>query len=114
MSRILKNKEHQITNHYGKGHNGVDVVGQGRTIDVVIAHTSGKVILCQKGQPHNPGSTGNASYGNFVKIQHDNGMFTLYAHLADVRVNQGQYVKQGQDIGLMGNTGNSYRSAFTF
>ena len=54
------------------------------------------------------GSSGNASYGNCVKIRHDNGMYTLYAHLADVRVNINQYVSQGQDLGMMGNTGNSY------
>lgn len=104
MSRVLKNREHQITQHYGNGHSGVDVVGQGGTLDVVVAHSGGKVIWIQKGQPHNPGSSGNASYGNCVKIKHDNGMYTLYAHLADVRVNQGQYVVQGQDLGMMGCT----------
>lgn len=104
MSRVLKNREHQITQHYGNGHSGVDVVGQGGTLDVVVAHSDGKVIWVQKGQPHNPGSSGNASYGNCVKIKHNNGMYTLYAHLADVRVNQGQYVVQGQDLGMMGCT----------
>ena len=114
MSRVLKNQEHQITNHYGNGHTGVDVVGKGGTIDIVVAHSAGKVIFCQTGQPFNPGSTGNASYGNCVKIKHDNGMFTLYAHLGDVRVRQGQYVEKGQDLGIMGNTGNSYGAHLHF
>lgn len=105
--RVLKNKNYQITQHYGNGHSGVDVVGQGGTLDTIIAHSSGKVIWLQKGQPYNPGSTGNASYGNCVKIKHDNGMYTLYAHLADVRVSLNQRVEKGQDIGYMGNTGNS-------
>ena len=112
--RVLKNKDCKITNHYGQGHNGVDVVGQGSTLDIVTAHSSGKVIFCQTGQRYNPGSTGNASYGNCVKIKHDNGMFTLYAHLADVRVGLGQYVKQGQDLGMMGCTGNSYGAHLHF
>ena len=60
------------------------------------------------------GSTGNASYGNCVKIKHNNGMYTLYAHLANVRVGINQYVKKGQDIGYMGNTGNSYGSHLHF
>ena len=113
-SKVLKNKNVQITQHYGNGHTGVDVVGQGGTVDMVVAHSSGKIVFCQKGQKNNKGSKGNASYGNCVKIKHDNGMYTLYAHLADVRVNLGQYVKQGQDLGQMGNTGNSYGTHLHF
>lgn len=112
--RVLKTKDFQITNHYGNGHTGVDVVGKGGTIDTVVAHSRGKVVFCQKGQKNNKGSKGNLSYGNCVKIKHDNGMYTLYAHLADVRVNLGQIVERGQDIGLMGNTGNSYGTHLHF
>ena len=112
--RVLKNKDYQITQHYGNGHTGVDVVGQGGTLDMIVAHSRGKVIFCQKGQRYNPGSQGDASYGNCIKILHDNGMYTLYAHLADVRVNLGQYVEQGQDLGMMGNTGNSTASHLHF
>lgn len=112
--RVLKTRDCQITNHYGNGHTGVDVVGKGGMTDIVVAHSGGKVVFCQKGQSHNPGSTGNASYGNCVKIKHDNGMYTLYAHLADVRVNINQYVSEGQDLGQMGNTGNSYGAHLHF
>ena len=56
----------------------------------------------------NPGSTGNESYGNFVKIKHDDGYYTLYAHLKDVYVSKGQRVLRGEKIGYMGNTGNAY------
>jgi len=47
-------------------------------------------------------------YGNCVKIKHKNGYMTLYGHMksfAHIRV--GQYIKQGQVIGYMGNTGMS-------
>ena len=47
-------------------------------------------------------------YGYTVKIQHDNGLVTLYAHLQTVKVVKGQQVSRGQTIGLIGNTGNSY------
>ena len=102
MSRVLKTGQNQITQHYGNnGHTGVDLVKYSGQTDMIIAHSAGKVVFCQKGQSHNPGSTGNASYGNCIKIKHDNGYYTLYAHLADVRVSLGQYVKQGQDLGYM-------------
>ena len=113
-SRVFKTREAQITQHYGNGHTGVDVVGLGGTTDMVVAHSRGKVVWCQKGQKNNKGSKGNASYGNCVKILHDNGMYTLYAHLADVRVNINQYVGQGQDLGFIGNTGNSYGTHLHF
>lgn len=113
-SRVLKTKDVQITQHYGNAHTGVDVVGKGGTTDMVVAHSSGKVIFCQRGQQNNKGAKGNLSYGNCVKIRHDNGMYTLYAHLADVRVNINQYVSQGQDLGMMGNTGNSYGNHLHF
>lgn len=115
--KVLKNYDYAITGNYGNGHTGVDIVGVknvAHVTDDVVAHSSGKVIFCQKGQVHNPGSTGNASYGNCVKIRHDNGMFTLYAHLANVDVSIGQYVSAGQKIGHMGNTGNSYGAHLHF
>lgn len=48
------------------------------------------------------------SWGNFVKIKHNDGTYTLYAHLKDgIKVKKGQNVKQGDQIGNMGNTGDS-------
>ena len=44
-------------------------------------------------------------YGNHIKIQHPNNTETLYAHLNQINVKEGDYVMQGQLIGLMGNTG---------
>lgn len=48
------------------------------------------------------------SWGNFVKIKHNDGTYTLYAHLRDgIKVKTGQKVKQGDQVGNMGNTGKS-------
>ncbi len=49
----------------------------------------------------------NGGYGHYVKIRHSNGVITLYAHFQKIYVKKGQYVKQGDVIGLMGTTGHS-------
>ena len=47
------------------------------------------------------------SYGNYVVINHGNGMRTLYAHASSLNVHVGQSVKQGDVIAYVGSTGNS-------
>ncbi|HEY9897972.1 MAG TPA: M23 family metallopeptidase [Pantanalinema sp.] len=44
-------------------------------------------------------------WGNYVKIGHGHGYYTVYAHLDRVRVNPGARVRQGDAIGRMGDTG---------
>ncbi len=114
--RVLKGGYCEITQYYGGSNNhlGIDIVGKNYTIDTVLAHTEGTVIYTQTGQSNNQGSTGNASYGNFVKINHGSGWFTLYAHLDRVNVKVGDKVTKGQVIGYMGNTGNSYGAHLHF
>lgn len=43
--------------------------------------------------------------GNFVVIDHGQGLLTLYLHLSEFRVKEGDAVKRGQIIGLSGGTG---------
>ncbi|MCX2185780.1 transglycosylase family protein [Streptomyces sp. SKN60] len=47
------------------------------------------------------------AYGNAVVIQHDDGMYSLYAHLSTASLAEGERVTAGQRIGLSGSTGNS-------
>ncbi|MFF4607638.1 M23 family metallopeptidase [Streptomyces sp. NPDC001339] len=47
------------------------------------------------------------AYGNAIVIKHDNGMYSQYAHLSSVQIKVGQNVSTGQQIGLVGSTGNS-------
>lgn len=114
MSRVLRTKQNQITQGYGNGHTGVDLVGYQNALDDITAHSAGTVTYVQTGYGNNPGSSGNASYGNLVKIRHGNGQYTLYAHLASVAVKQGDTVAKGQKIGAMGNSGNSYGAHLHF
>lgn len=47
------------------------------------------------------------SFGNYIVIDHQNGMQTLYAHNSSLIVKEGDVVSKGQQIALSGNTGNS-------
>ncbi|MEK7837764.1 MAG: peptidoglycan DD-metalloendopeptidase family protein, partial [candidate division NC10 bacterium] len=44
-------------------------------------------------------------YGTLIIVDHGNDYYTLYAHAADIRVAEGDDVKQGQVIGTVGDTG---------
>jgi murein DD-endopeptidase MepM/ murein hydrolase activator NlpD len=43
--------------------------------------------------------------GNFVVIDHGQGLYTLYLHLSELKVKEGDIVKRGQELGLSGGTG---------
>ncbi len=105
MSRVL-NKNHIVTYGYKKGiHNGIDLVGEGYTLADVIAHSTGTVVAIRRDY-RTTDKSGN-SYGNYVKIKHEGGYETLYAHMKfnSVCVNVGDVIKCGQKIGTMGATG---------
>lgn len=47
------------------------------------------------------------AYGEAVMVRHDDGMFSLYAHLSEVSAVAGDKVTAGQQLGVSGSTGNS-------
>lgn len=47
------------------------------------------------------------SWGNYVVVEHEDGVTTLYAHQQQYVVQAGQAVEQGQILGYLGSTGNS-------
>lgn len=49
----------------------------------------------------------NGGYGNLIKIDHSFGFKTYYAHLSDLLVKRGDFVKKGQIIAYSGDTGMS-------
>jgi len=106
MNRVL-NKSTKITVAYSKSHEAVDL-GWSLLPMEVLAHSSGTVVIAVTGKKNNKGSTGTESYGNFIKIKHSNGWYTLSAHLSRVDVKVGQTIERGQIIGIMGNSGNAY------
>jgi len=48
-----------------------------------------------------------AGYGNYVKLRHDGGEYTVYGHLSSLAVTLGETVRTGQIVGASGNTGRS-------
>jgi murein DD-endopeptidase MepM/ murein hydrolase activator NlpD len=86
-------------------YNAVDISNSCGT--PVVAAADGLVVP-DENIPDVPGGW-NDGYGNFVLIQHSfgNNVTTRYAHLESVSVQIGDYVKQGQVIGLMGETGDA-------
>jgi murein DD-endopeptidase MepM/ murein hydrolase activator NlpD len=48
-----------------------------------------------------------STFGNLVKIDHQNGYITLYAHCSVVIAKVGNMVKQGDVIAKVGSTGSS-------
>lgn len=114
-SRVLKTKGNKVTWNYKKGvHNGIDIVGTGSTLDYIVAHSDGTVIQARNN--YKTTDTYGGSYGNYVLIKHNNGYYTLYAHMKynSVQVKVGQKVKKGQTIGYMGNTGYAFGAHLHF
>lgn len=85
---------HPIYKYY-RQHDGIDIGN--KNYPTIYAAGDGKVIQTGK----------NSGYGNFVVIDHSNGFRTVYAHLKSYSVKVGDWVKKGQKIAKMGNTGTS-------
>lgn len=49
----------------------------------------------------------NGGYGNFVKLNHENGYKTAYAHMHKIAVKNGDKIKKGDLVGYVGTTGSS-------
>lgn len=77
-------------------HRGVDV--QVVKEEPMVAAYPGKVIVSK----YNKGG-----YGHYVIVEHENGLQTLYGHLAERSVKVGELVYPGDIVGLAGNTGKS-------
>lgn len=115
--RVLKNGKCEVSQIYkGARHNGIDLVGAGYTLDYVVAHSDGTVVGVVSNINYNTSKSGRRIYGNYVKIKHDNGMYTFYAHLkyGSVAVSLNQRVTKGQVLGYMGNTGYSFGAHLHF
>lgn len=80
------------------GHNGIDIAAAHGT--PILAAAGGEVLVSRSGG-------WGGGYGTYVVIKHPNGTQTLYGHMSQSLVSTGQTVTKGQQIGKMGNTGQS-------
>lgn len=84
----------KIINYYSTTNKGINIAGsQGLAI---TATASGKVVYS---------GNGLRGYGNLIIIKHNNLYLSAYAHCRRVMVRDGTWVRQGQKIAEMGNTG---------
>jgi murein DD-endopeptidase MepM/ murein hydrolase activator NlpD len=113
-TEVVKDQLSRITQAYGEDHSGVDIGYKDSPNDPINSISDGRVVWVQTGYGNTPGATGNASYGNAVKIQNADGTYSIYGHLNNVNVKEGDTVTAGQQIGNMGNTGNSYGTHLHF
>ncbi|MFJ4865260.1 MULTISPECIES: peptidoglycan DD-metalloendopeptidase family protein [unclassified Streptomyces] len=85
--------------HHSPTANAVDWTQGGSTVNSpVVASADGVAKVTD---------LGNRSYGKFVVINHGGGWSTVYAHLNGFNISNGASVKAGQQIGIVGSTGNS-------
>ena len=90
----------------GSYHMGLDLAAPEGT--PYYAADSGVVLYATYDGGYNGGA------GNWIVIAHGNGMVTKYMHSSAVYVSPGQQVARGQNIGAVGNTGNSFGAHLHF
>ena len=87
--------ERESTNpNVSKYHTGIDISASENTI--IKAAISGEVVLVSD----------KGKYGKHLKIKNEE-ITTLYAHCNSILINEGDEIKQGQEIAKVGSTGNS-------
>ena len=91
---------------YRRSHEGIDIKPvyrgeSGAALDTVRAIDQGEVVYANT-------AAGRSNYGKYVVVEHQwnqSPFYSLYAHLSDVNVQEGERVQQGDQLGIMGHTG---------
>jgi len=78
-----------------KMHKGIDLVAK-RGAKIM---SSGEGVVIKAGR--------SGGYGKCVKVDHGYGYVSIYAHMSKIKVKEGQKVKHGDLLGLVGSTGRS-------
>ena len=90
---------------WGSMHDALDISGPGYGSNIYAANNG--VVISVKGGCVAGNTSCNGRGGNYIIINHNsNNYYTIYMHLKDIKVKEGQVVSRGEVIGTMGNTGN--------
>ncbi|GAA59409.1 peptidase, M23/M37 family [Pseudoalteromonas sp. BSi20652] len=76
-------------------HKGIDLAGWHKT--EIFAPADAVVLRAGR----------NGGYGNFIELEHKNGLVTRFGHLNKIKVKKGELITKHDVIGLMGSTGRS-------
>jgi murein DD-endopeptidase MepM/ murein hydrolase activator NlpD len=76
-------------------HKGLDLSTY-RAGDPILVTANGQVVTI---------AWDESGYGNYVVVKHKHGIYTLYGHMNAVYVKKGQFVSQGDVLGVIGATG---------
>ena len=106
---IVYDAKNRITNGYGGNHKGVDIGWNRKYTEeqnyLVYPNCKGIVKKIVTGLKNDLTSSGEKSWGNYVLIEHENGMYSRYAHLKYVYCKVGETVDENTSIGYMGDSG---------
>lgn len=78
-----------------KFHNGIDMAAPGGS--PILAAYDGNVVAADYSN----------SMGNYIMIDHGDGLYTIYMHASALYVSKGSFVTKGQNIAAVGTTGRS-------
>lgn len=96
-----------ITSEYEEYHRGIDIASDGTVEHIPLKSVDdGKVMFAKDTLIYTDTDYGS-DYGKLIIIDHENGLYSLYAHLNKIYIKEGSNVKKGEKIGIMGSTGNS-------
>ena len=93
---------YRLSRGFSSSHKGIDIIssnGGSCAGSPIVAVADGVVVTVTK----------HWSWGNYVQVDHGDGVVTGYAHALDgsFKVNVGDYVRAGQQLSSIGTTGNS-------
>lgn len=88
---------------WGTLHDGTDIIGPGYGSPIYAANNG---VVTESGY--------RWPDGQHIVINHNNGYYTLYAHMAKLYAKVGDIVEAGEVIGTMGQTGNAYGTHLHF
>ncbi len=94
--QLMLPTEGQISASFSPSHTGVD-----------FAAAQGSAILAAESGVVSKAVTGDAQQGNYLVLDHGNGVQTLYAACSELLVKQGAVVRQGDEIARVGATGHA-------